>query len=232
MKETLGKTIFVEFYGLPGSGKSTVSHQLAKRLRDNGFKVAEPSYEIDHKMSFLRKIRKFILGIYYYIYYRSLYNAVKEIVKNNGYKGTGAFTQTVNIMQKVATYRKCETTQFVIWDQGIVQAAISLSLIGKGKAGCNLRKLLVLLPPLVKTHNVLIDIDEILALQRMSMRSSNDSRIEKTKDEEQKKLLIHRFQEGVASIKKSCFGESVDGTLDIEKEVEQLYLNVIKHYSV
>ena len=54
--------------GLPGCGKSTVSHLLAERLRVEGFKVSEPSYSIDHQKPLWRKIRKFLLGLYYYIF--------------------------------------------------------------------------------------------------------------------------------------------------------------------
>lgn len=232
MEDSLMPTLFVEFYGLPGCGKSTVSHLLAERLRVDGFKVSEPSYGIDHQKPLWRKIKKLLLGLYYYTLYRSLYNAVNVIVSKNGYKETEAFTQTVNIIQKVAAYRKNHIAQIIIWDQGLVQSAISLSLLGKEEAEYNLHKLIDLLPPSIRTHNVLIDINENLALQRMAMRSSNDSRVEKIKDKEQKYLLLHRFQEGVNSIKKVYTGEEVDGSISIETEVSQLYINVVKQYSV
>ena len=33
------RTIFLDFYGLPGCGKSTVSHIVAKKLKDSGMKT-------------------------------------------------------------------------------------------------------------------------------------------------------------------------------------------------
>ena len=135
-------------------------------------------------------------------------------------------------MQKVAAYRKDCEDLIVIWDQGIVQASISLSLLGKENAKFNLHKLIDLLPPSIRTHNVLIDIDENKALQRMAMRSSNDSRVEKIKDEEKKLLFLHRFQEGIYSIKKNYTGDEIDASLTIDNKVEQLYLNVVKQYGV
>lgn len=224
--------MFVEFFGLPGCGKSTVSHLLAERLREEGFNVSEPSYCIDHQKPIWRKVRKLLLGFYYYILYRELYDAIKEIVRKNGYKETEAFTQIVNIMQKVVAYRKCRDVQIVIWDQGLVQAAISLSLLGYVNAENNLRKLIGFISPPVRTHNVLIDIDENLAIHRMAMRTSNDSRVEKIIDKERKSILLHQFQECVDSIKNSYKGVVIDGSLTIEKEMELLYLNVIKQYSI
>jgi len=41
----------VEFVGLPGSGKSTVSHALARLLRSRDKCVSERSFEIAHRMS-------------------------------------------------------------------------------------------------------------------------------------------------------------------------------------
>ena len=232
MGDSLNQVLFVEFFGLPGCGKSTVSHLLAERLRAEGFKVSEPSYGIDHQIPIWRKIRKLLLGLYYYIFCRSMYDAVKEIVSKNDYKETEAFAQIVNIMQKVDAYHKNHVTQFVIWDQGLVQAAISLSLLGKENADNNLRKLIDLLPSSIRTHNVLIDIDENLALQRMSMRSTNDSRVEKIKDGGKKIVLLHRFQEGVCSIKENHLSIEVDGSMSLKRKVEQLYTNVLRQISV
>jgi thymidylate kinase len=43
--------VFVEFFGLPGSGKSTMSRLVADTLRDRGHKVNEVTYDIDHRRS-------------------------------------------------------------------------------------------------------------------------------------------------------------------------------------
>jgi thymidylate kinase len=41
--------LIVEFIGLPGSGKSTLSHAVARFLRDAGESVSERSFEIAHE---------------------------------------------------------------------------------------------------------------------------------------------------------------------------------------
>ena len=47
----------IDFYGLPGSGKSTISHLLADKLRGE-VDVIEPSFHIDHDYSVIERIIK------------------------------------------------------------------------------------------------------------------------------------------------------------------------------
>ncbi len=61
MADDLNKPIIIDFFGLPGCGKSTVSHMLAEELRKQGKVVSEPSYDTDHKLSQVkRKTNKII----------------------------------------------------------------------------------------------------------------------------------------------------------------------------
>lgn len=55
--------IRVEFLGLPGSGKSTLSHAVAGRLRRHGVRVAEPTWEIDHLLSARRRYASKARGV-------------------------------------------------------------------------------------------------------------------------------------------------------------------------
>ena len=58
--------VILEFFGMPGSGKSTVSHLLAERLRGNGYTVIEPSWLIDNKKSKVKRLcKKMLLAIIY-----------------------------------------------------------------------------------------------------------------------------------------------------------------------
>ncbi len=47
--------LIVEFVGLPGSGKSTVSHAVAEILRGGGHPISERSFEIAHRLSDSRR---------------------------------------------------------------------------------------------------------------------------------------------------------------------------------
>jgi thymidylate kinase len=46
--------VLVEFFGLPGSGKSTMSRVVAEALRQKGCAVSELTYDIDHQRSTTR----------------------------------------------------------------------------------------------------------------------------------------------------------------------------------
>jgi len=53
---THGQDSFVvEFVGLPGAGKSTLSHAVAELLRSRGIPVTEPTWELTRGSSWLRK---------------------------------------------------------------------------------------------------------------------------------------------------------------------------------
>ena len=62
-------TEFIEFYGLPGSGKSTLSHIVAERLRSEGYAVEEPSYDIDHQHPLPKRVKKFAIGGFWFVFH-------------------------------------------------------------------------------------------------------------------------------------------------------------------
>lgn len=223
MEHPLKRSLFVEFYGLPGCGKSTVSHLVASKLRDEGYLVDEPSYEIDRNCSpFLRKIKKLSFYFYWFIFHNKKFKKVNTIVVRNGYSGIAKIEQTSNVLQKISVYQKSEQNRMVIWDQGLVQASISLSLKGKINAGENLMNILHILDPDVETFNVLISVDEQVALERMSQRPTNDSRVEKLKNKNQKHEMMSRFQHEIDLINKGNVGIVIAGVLDIEKQVSDI----------
>ena len=64
MPEPTRRSFIVEFAGLPGAGKSTLSHAAATAVRESGEIVTEPSREIMHdRRRLLRKcVRKCVLA--------------------------------------------------------------------------------------------------------------------------------------------------------------------------
>lgn len=215
--------MFVEFYGLPGCGKSTISHLVASKLRDMGYRVDEPSYDIDRNYSpFFRKIKKLSVYFYWLVFHNIVFQRVNAIVGNNGYTDIAKIEQISNVLQKISVYRKSEQNRVVIWDQGLVQASISLSLKGKVNAVDNLNSLLHILDSKVESLNVLVSVDEELALERMSQRTTNDSRVEKMKDDNQKHELMSRFQNEIDSIRESITGIIIDGAKDLEIQVGKI----------
>lgn len=223
MEHIVEEPLFVEFYGLPGCGKSTVSHLVATRLRDKGYIVDEPSYIIDRNYRpFFRKLKKLYIYLSWLIFHNNTFQRVNVIVSRNGYSGVVKIEQISNVLQKISAYRASGQNRIVIWDQGLVQASISLSLKGEINAEENLKSLLHILESNVEIKYVMITLDEQIALERMSKRPTNDSRAEKIKDAKQKHQMMSRFQHEIDVIKKVYAGIAVDGMLVVEKQVSQI----------
>lgn len=204
MENDINKPLHLEFIGLPGCGKSTISHRLSVDLRKVGYKVVEPSFDMDHQSyAFIRKLSKLFFGAYYYCKEHQQYKVVSNLVKSNGYRGRSAFMQIVNIAQKLVAYKRFNGEDYVVWDQGISQAAISLSTHGLRKALDNESDIYAMLPDHPNVLKVFVDCTCSTALKRMSGRKNNDSRVEK-----------------MASIE-----EKVSALTKIESDCEELYDN-------
>ena len=64
MEDHISAVVF-DYYGIPGSGKTTFSHRLAEGYRADGKRVAEPSYDLDHKKNrIIRKLEKVLIAVY------------------------------------------------------------------------------------------------------------------------------------------------------------------------
>lgn len=217
-------SLYVEFYGLPGCGKSTISHVVAEKMRYAGYIVNEPSYDLDHgNKPVWRKIKKLWLTFVYLVFHNRTFNSVSRIVSDNGYNGKAKLEQISNVIQKLIIYRERTLSHAIIWDQGLVQAAISLSLNGKMEAAANLNRLVELLPSDINWLNILIDVDENLSLQRMTMRKTNDSRVERIKDKDKKHQMMSCFVANIDSISKSIDVFIVDGKINLEQQANQIY---------
>lgn len=196
------KPISIEFYGLPGCGKSTISHKLADDLRSKGLSVWEPSYEIDRKYGkTMRKVVKFAKLASFAICNHRAYKGVRRLVEGNGYQGMSAFHQLANIAHKIDSYRIADRWDVTIWDEGLVQSSISLAINSGRKASENERCLLAYTGD-VKSVRVYVMVDIDTALKRMEGRNTNDSRVEKMANLEEKITFLKGFESACDSIAK------------------------------
>lgn len=230
MEDPLAHPIFIEFYGLPGSGKSTVSTKVAEWLRADGFVVEEPSYIEDHKPAFKRKLLKLFVGCSWFLFRHNSFKRFSSLVAENGYKGFERFTQSVNLFQKVSIYKRNNNGRIIIWDQGIIQAAISLSVKGKLSAIDNLYRIRGFIPKNLSILRVYLPIELEVTLKRMENRKTNDSRVEKLDDEESKLNMLRAFEIGIDSIRSSYEGgdaEIIANKSDrLETNVEFVYHSI------
>ena len=220
-------SLFIEFYGLPGCGKSTISHRIANRLRDEGYTVDEPSFKEDHQSKIKRIIAKLLIGCVWFVLRFKSFREVSCLVRYNGYQGLEWFTQTVNILQKIAAYRKNSVCNIVILDQGVIQAAVSLSITEQAEAYENYLRIENLISRRLSMIRVYMALDKIMALERMAGRNTNDSRVERVDGYTNKLKMLDKFENGFKSIRDGLKEQNVeivaDGANNVEIIVDYIY---------
>lgn len=206
-------TVIIDFFGLPGCGKSTRAHLLAQKLRENGKSVAEPSYTIDHEYSLaFRKIVKMVYMVRHYISYPNEARQIVELIKENGYNHV--IMQYVNIAYKLI---KCKTEKcdYIIFDEGFCQSAISLSV----NSGINTNRCRTFFELLLHCQwyiPVFVNVNSDVAMARMKLRKEKDSRIEKLKDNHKRVALMEAYVQSVSELSYDCLtlnGESVESDI-------------------
>lgn len=191
-------SIHVEIFGLPGCGKSTVAHILAKKLIDCGYQVKEPSSSINSIIGIRKQIIKGFNTVCFAIMHPKKLVAIYKYISDNRYKGVELIKQIINISIKVREYLAYEPRTIIIWDEGIAQATLSL-VVNNYSVLSNLyeKKIMDLCNNNTKQVHVYIKEELDVIAERLKMRGTFFSRVEKIKEEERIKML-------------KCFGVAAD----------------------
>lgn len=211
----------VEFCGIPGAGKSYISHKLAQCIKSEKryIKIDERAY----KIGFMPKILKIIIKGYYTIVLTfilpkkmaKLFKITNKLFKNK----IDFFKQYINtcfvlyiILSKSKKYDLC------IMDQGIYQLASSLSLETNNIS--IYKSILSVLKEIVNKKIICInlDTDNKISFTRMKSRKKGFSRLERLEFEE--------YTRYVKFIKK-CFKEDQE-IYTVDNKKEEFVLNEIK----
>lgn len=202
MEANLKTPIILEFFGLPGCGKSTISHLLADVLRSEGLSTWEPSYVIDRRYGkTMRKVVKLTKLASFYICNHRAYKGVRRLVKANGYHGVSALHQLANIAHKIVSYMTSDRYDVTIWDEGLVQSSISLAVNGGRDASDNENSLKKYIGD-VKYVKVYAKVDKETSLERMRGRDTNDSRVEKLTSIQDQMNFLEEFETACENIPK------------------------------
>ena len=121
-------TVLLDFIGTPGSGKSTVSHEIADILRSQGHSVCEPTYDSEHvQSSKVRIIKKLFATVCCTLSIKKSPYKILCSIDNSCFKTRKEkLKQYINLCHIISCISKCNKNNFVIADQGVAQAAVSL----------------------------------------------------------------------------------------------------------
>jgi thymidylate kinase len=179
-RERTERRVWVEFLGMPGSGKSTVSHALAGVLRQRGMTVAEPTYATDHLMSDGRR----------YLYKsgrlagtvlrgpREAASAFRTVLRTRQRRNTAAVLATVNWLFIASLLERPPIPAAVqVVDEGLFQALWSVCFEAEVDAPAGLLATLARSGPCPDAV-VLLEVDATEVKRRLASRSRGMSRMD------------------------------------------------------
>ncbi len=179
-----------DFFGMPGSGKSTVSHAFAEALREKGEVVVEPSFNLDRMSGLKRQILKIIFACLYSIQNPSHIGKIQKLININGYCGIHEkISQYVNLAIRLRDVNKSiKHNSVTILDQGIYQASISLSQKHGTDVKKNLNEIKKMLS--VEITPIYVDVCMEIVIQRLTERNTFLSRIDRENDPKKKQEML------------------------------------------
>jgi len=123
---------FIEFMGLPGSGKSTIASYLESDLKKHGIRTVSRSVELADNASFLwRHCRRFVHVVRNGAKCRHLYLLAFRAIKNSCQRSQWDLAKvTWNFWSVIALMADCRAGRdsITIFDQGLFQAIWSVQL--------------------------------------------------------------------------------------------------------
>lgn len=215
--------VSVEFYGLPGCGKSTISHLVAKKLREEGYAVNELTYILDHKYSAnMRRFIKLFLTFIYLLFDNKSFCKILHIIGKS--KKKICINEIVNIMPKCWGYRNSKKYDFLIWDEGVIQSAVS-STLDNIPEECDIisKEILKVVADNCKVIGVFIDFPIEVAEERMVKRNTKDSRADRLQGKE-RALFLKRFQRCLALLDQNCICIT-----DYKKNLEEISQIIVQY---
>jgi hypothetical protein len=223
MGSNVKRGLVVEFFGLPGSGKSTIAHEL--KVSFDYLSVVNKSYEISNMNRFKRVIIKFMyIFTLFLVDFKSSFKSLKGIVGIRQKNFKEKISVITNYFYVISLYKFNKNKHDLhLLDQGILQAVWSILLNSNDVDEKCINNIMshFELPDIV----IIVNVNEDKLLNRYLKRSTNDSRIERgnlTDFENFKK----KAADTTSKIIKYLHSKNIQ-YIEIENnEIEQIYINV------
>jgi len=175
-------SVWVEFVGLPGAGKSEVSRAVATLLRGRGVAVFEPSYQLDHATAPAeRRVSKLWLAARGWAHSRRQSRFwLHTLVQSRQQSARRLRAVTLNWFYLLGSAQRCGGVPGIhVFDQGLLQGLWSIGYAAERPDVISLSLLARLrraLPP--RGLVVLVDADIPTIRQRLAGRPAGRSRLE------------------------------------------------------
>lgn len=190
--------MIVDFFGLPGSGKSVLSHLVAEQLKKVGYTVNEVSYNMDHyhgkKIRTLLKVKYTILLLVYYpqIFFHLFITIIR---KRQSLLSVNFYSYLFNIGYKVYEVKHNETADIIIFDEGFCQSVLSLCYKKKDIFSIEiLNTIESLLGKNVNIEYIFVKTDFHTIKQRLVNRHDGNSRFERLEENDMKRMFDEQMQ--------------------------------------
>lgn len=227
MGNHLNKPICIDFYGLPGCGKSTLSHLVSQKLCGEGLEVKEVSYDMDHGNGFLqRSWKKCFSTIKLISFHPCMFWHLSKILSTNGIPLFGKlyFKHIVNLSYKICALKG--NTTIILFDEGFCQAILSISVNNDGIRNDCYDSLLDAVACDRRVINVYVKAHSDIALARIRMRNDGQSRFDNLSDDVTKSELV-KMEILCGSLPRSIVVEN-NNSEKIKKLVDQIATGISK----
>lgn len=212
----------IEFYGLPGSGKSTVCERVIKELRSGGNQVGD----IDEYLKYCKGIKWVMRGLVSRNGFTFFSTALRTLRRKKMLFCRDVIVRILRVLQFYAYYDMCVKQKkytYMLMDQAIIQGYISTFYdytdMTAGDYRCVVKG--------ISSYNFMsfyMDISPETASERIDMRGEEDhGRCDKIKDITSRIRILEvqakNFDCGHSVFSNTHSSYKVDANLDIDEKV-------------
>jgi len=227
MGNHLNMLVCIDFFGLPGCGKSTLSHLASQKLRCEGLDVKEVSYNMDHgNTSLLRTWKKIIATIKLFLFYQRLFWRISKALSTNGISLFSKlyFKHTINLSYKICALKGHH--DIILFDEGFCQAVLSISVNNDGIRNDCYGSLISAIASDRRMISVYVKTEPDTALARIRMRNDGQSRFDNLSDDVTKNEFV-KMENLCGSLPQTIVVEN-NNSENIEKLVDQIATGIGK----
>lgn len=191
MGNHLNKPVCIDFFGLPGCGKSSLSHLASQQFRCEGLDVKEVSYDMDHgNASLQRTWKKINATIRLFLCYPRLFWRVSKTLSTNCISLFGKlyFKHIINLSYKICALKGHH--EILLFDEGFCQAVLSISLNNDGIRNDCYDSLVSAIASDRRMISVYVKTEPDTALERIRLRNDGQSRFDNLSDDVTKNELL------------------------------------------